>query len=292
MNQIHINIWFAINAIKKNFVLFVSIQIAVVVGTVIYSLFLKDEYEARTTFYPYSAEASDPRIMLYQEATFSIFGYSDQVERFMTYAKSRDILFYLTEKYDLINRWEIDTTKKKWKQKLLLKYANKVQFGKGPHGSIEMAVFDTDPDTAAIIANDIVTKIDEKARTLIKQRNKGVLEMYKNSHDEMLAFVNSIKDSIILYKNDKEKAKLFDYQLEQSYEGYVKMKLLYEQAKSLAERNLVTLQVAEIAEVPYKKAKPARTIMVISAFLISIFASAILFSIVAIIQNNKTIKEI
>jgi hypothetical protein len=291
MNQIQLNVWFIINAVKKRFKLFLVIQAVIVISGAVYLFSLKNEYKAFATFFPLSAESSDPRVILYSEKDFSIFGYSDQVERFISYGKDRDILFYLNRKYNLAARWGIDTTQKKWQRTLIKIYNKKVDFEKGPHGSVDLTVYDTDPDTAVLIINDIIAQIENTVVNHTKRRNQFILDMYAASYQELGKYVQSLEDSLNKYAKNEAKYKYYERQLNHAYDVYMKSKLMYEQAKPLAENNLQVLQVSRKPEYPYQKARPKRAILLFSILVLGILVTSSVFAIIDWSRDNLSLKQ-
>ncbi len=294
MQQVEFNVFYLIRSVKKHLLIFIGINIAVLILSIVYSLLAPVKYEAKAIFYPFSPESSDPRIMMYEEAHFSVFGYSDQVERYTKIGKSNGVKYTLAAKYDLFNRYKIDTDSIKLaKSKLLEMMTSEVlKFEKGENGGVLLSVFDANPDTAAMMCNDVISLIDSINTSLLVEKNIKVFNLYKLQLTELDNGIREIKDSIniVLRSDDKYKdntIKMLHAQLGFSAEEYAKVKTKYELSKTLTSKQLNSLYQVEPAQAPYKKAKPNRKAIIAGALIISLILSTIAFTILEFVKDNK-----
>lgn len=292
MQQIEFNIFFIYKSVAKNIKAMAFILALVAIASTVVSFILKTKYESKVVFYPYSAESSDPRLMMYDEAQFGVFGYSDQVERYMNLGKSRSIKLDLAKKYNLYKRYGIndDTSNKFADFEIEEKLYSAIKFKKGEHASIILTVWDFDRDTAALMANDIVFKIDSLSRQQIIQRNIHLYKVYEAQFNEFAKYVTQLKDSLQYYSGKKKsEAKILALkaQLEPALDEYSKLKTKYELSKSLKENGLNTIYVVERGQAPYRKVFPNRKLIIGGSVVVSFVLLVIGFSTAEYVRANK-----
>ncbi|MFN0047795.1 MAG: hypothetical protein ACKVOU_01585 [Cytophagales bacterium] len=293
MQQIEFNVFFFIQSVKKHLKTFLVINAIVAISALIYTLVTPVLYESKAVFYPYSPESNDPRIMLYDEAHFSVFGYSDQVERYINIGKSNGIKYFIANKYNLAKRYQLDTLgNKPIKYKILEKIHGNLKFAKGEQGAITVSYTFFDRDTAALICNDIVNQIDSVNASLFIQKNIEVFNLYKMQLAQLEASISTMKDSVNNLANSKQQgdsklSSIVQSQLDFSLAEYAKAKVKYELTKSFTTRQLRTLYLIEPAQATYKKAFPDRKLIIGGAVIVCLLLTTVTFSIVEFVKNNK-----
>lgn len=110
------------------------------------------------------------------------FGDDAHIEQMIQILNSREIKEHIIEKFNLIEHYQIDTTKKYWKTKLYKYVKSNVQFSRTDNLAIEITVEDTDPILAANIANEISDYYDILKRQIVQQRS---IEAFNILQEEM-----------------------------------------------------------------------------------------------------------
>lgn len=294
MQQLEFNVSFILRSIKKYSKTFIAINFFVVTSAIIYTFLTPVQYESKAIFYPYSPESSDPRIMLYDEASFSVFGYSDQVERYSKIGKSNRIKFYLANKYNLYQRYKIKTDSMKLAKFEILEElgSNVLKFGKGENGAVIVTVQYFDRDTAAMMCNDVVEQIDSTVSAFLIEKNTKVFNLYAKQFSQLAQGIDDLKDSIGVVMKSKspdklEIVKMLQSQINFSLEEYTKAKTKYELSKTLTSRQLKMLLLVESAEPSFKKSIPNKKLIIGSAFTISLLFSTFVCVVFAYVKENR-----
>ena len=139
---------------------------------------------------------STGKALLNENNDFLEIGEEDELEHMMQILQSNDIKQRVVTKFDLINHYDIDTSKEKYYADLMKKYDEHVEFGITKYSSIRIAVLDKDPQMAADIANEIASLID----TVMNNLQKGMAEQGYQSlikeRDFIVGKIKIMEDSI------------------------------------------------------------------------------------------------
>lgn len=171
--------------------------VAGLVLSVIVSLMLSPEYESYTILFP-SATTSAEKILEEQQ-----FGFDIHAERLIQILDSDVIRDSITQKFNLVDHYEVDTTELAWKDQLSVIYHEKIQFQKTIYTSIVIRVRDENPQLAADIANEIARLVDIVRWDIFKANTKTALEVLENDYQNKQELVNSLRDSIFAYQSTR-----------------------------------------------------------------------------------------
>jgi uncharacterized protein involved in exopolysaccharide biosynthesis len=117
------------------------------------------------------------------------FGDDEHIEQMIQILNSREIKDHMIAKFNLIDHYDIDTTKKYWKTKLYKFVKNNIQFSRTDNLAVEITVEDTDPVLAANMANEIADYYDILKREIVQQRSKeafAILEEEMKLTDQLI----------------------------------------------------------------------------------------------------------
>jgi len=294
MQQIEFNVFYLLRSVKKHLKLFLAINVVIALLSLVYALTAPVKYQSKVVFYPFSPESSDPRLMLYEESRFSVFGYSDQVERFTRIGKSNSVKYALASKYNLYKRYNITTDSIPAAKNQLLEYmtGGVLKFEKGENGGIMLSVVDADRDTAALMCNSVVALIDSINASLLVEKNIKVFNLYKSQANELEKGLQHLKDSINVVVRSKDRFKEYTIkalqsQLNYSAEEFAKVKTKFELSKTLTSRQLNSLYLVEPAQPSFKKAQPNRKLIIAGSIVIGLLLSTVGFTIVEFLKDNK-----
>ena len=169
------------------------------------SLMLDNKYKGLVVLYP-SATNSISKALLSDtyggKADILEFGEEEQAEQLLQILNSAAIRDEIIKKYDLMSHYEIDSTDEFKRTKLFKEYEENINFRRNEYMAVEIEVFDTDPQIAAKIANNISLLLDSVKTVIHKSRAlKGfqiVEKQYKKLKTEILAMEDSL--SVIMGK--------------------------------------------------------------------------------------------
>ena len=301
---------------KRKILIIVSITAFVL--SIIGSLLMPNYYMARAVVFPTQSNSVD--FNTNSRTSVVEFGDESDAERLLQVLISPEIRDSLTSKYDLYKHYDIDTAESHSKFEFQKTYEENVVFSRTRYNSINIDVFDKDPETATDMANDIVRLVDTVFNRMIRQRAIGPMWAVQHEvaliKEEMSDYSDKLRllnDSGVVSKDErgdlyanyltalksgnKELANEIKTKIDYSqkygsdYDLYENLTIYFgerysnildanDQAKQYAHTNIQQTIRHSMAEVPDKKAKPKRSIIVIAATIASfIFAVFILLAL-------------
>jgi|GEM_PF-1378147 len=270
-----------IRLVSKNTRLYLLTGGAALVISVIISLMLPVYYKSTCILYPFNPEAYDPRNV---DKAATPYGTTFDGDRIMALAESRDVQNAIVKKYNLLNRYKIDKSDPIADVKVRETLNSNLKISENEFSAIEISFFDVDPDTAAMIVNDIVAKVDELNKKPLLDLNRKIFESYEQAVAEKYEKIDSLQKTFVFDYTDpkytRNRSDIFSIELVST------MSHLNSARKSLEliRSDFSTLNIIQPAEPIAKKAKPQRTLIV----LISVFATlAITFLVLLIMEFFK-----
>lgn len=258
---------------KKN--LFILVGSSVFIISIIISLLLPVYYKSTAILYPFNPQAYDPRNV---NNAANPYGSPFDGDRIMALAESREVQRYIIEKYNLSDRYKIKKTDELADYKVREQFMANLYIAENEYSAIEISFFDQNPDTAAIIVNDIVAKIDELNKKPLTEISQMIFESYK----KIVTAKYKGLDSIVTNTNSKNTAQSDIMSLELLRANTD----LNTARKSLELINgdFTTLNVIQHAEPIAKKAYPKRLNIVLVSVIISLI---ITFLVLVMIELYK-----
>jgi uncharacterized protein involved in exopolysaccharide biosynthesis len=281
-----------LNKWKKHIAVFVTVA---TVATAAFSWFFLDDYFlSYARFYPVNLAYTD-RSYMFSETGVNItfYGDKDDVNRTLTIANSSELAQYVIQKYDLATHYKIDTTKKYWRTKVKKEFESNYKAIKTEQGAVEISILDTDPELAKNIMEDYLTKIDEVNRYRNNEAKKTQLELFEKQIQKLQERANVYADTLgqlggkykitvqavagnqVVQGNDYAAVQVFKVILEKqksTLELMNNMTEIQEQIRSSIEANTMSLSILEKPFVADRKEKPKRSIIVLTALFLSLFA--------------------
>jgi len=284
-----------LNKWKKNIAIF---TVLATIATAIFSWFFMDDYYlSYARYYPINLAYTDRAYMFSETgADIPFYGDKDDANRVLEIAKSAELAQYIINKYDLATHYEVDTTKKFWRTKVIKKYDSRYKAMKTEQGAIEISILDTDPKLAKDIMDDYLVKIDEINRGGNNYAKQIQLDLFEKQVNELEKRADVYADTLgVLGAKYKVQVKaVAGHQVVegQDYVGTQLFKIILEKQKSTLEllnnmseikeqlkaslaANTMSLSITDRPFIADRKEKPVRSIIVISAFLLSLFAGAV-----------------
>lgn len=296
---------------KRKTIIIVTI-VAFMIGIGV-SLLMPNYYMARAIVFPTKSNS----VEFNSNSRNSVVEFGDEAdaERLLQVLISPEIRDSLTKAYNLYAHYEIEPDQTNPKFEFQKVYENNIVFSRTRYNSINIDVFDKDPQLATDMANDIVRLVDTVMNRMIRQRATG--PMYAVAHEvslireEMGDYSDRLKalsDSGVVSKDERgdlyanfftakksgdlktaaeikqkiDASQQFgaDYDIYSNLSEFFSLRYsnildVNDQARQYAATNIQQTIRHSSAELPDKKAKPKRSIIVIlitiSAFVLTVF---------------------
>jgi uncharacterized protein involved in exopolysaccharide biosynthesis len=124
------------------------------------------------------------------------FGEEEHAEQLLQILNSSKIRDRIIQKYDLMKHYDIDKDSK-YKRTLLNKeYKSNIKYRRTENMAVEITVLDADPDTAALIANDIAALLDSLKINMQKERAYRGYEIVKQEYENLKNDIQMKEDSL------------------------------------------------------------------------------------------------
>lgn len=294
------------------------------ISSIVVSLMLPNYYKATAIVFPTRSNSVDFQGTARNSVVE--FGDEADAERLLQVLISPEIRDSLTLKYKLYDHYDIDSTESQAKAKFQKAYEGNIKFNRTRYNSITIDVYDKEPEVAANMANDIVRLVDTVMNRMIRERSmapmwavqsevelirtemgdysdklktlsdSGVVNQETRSrlYSDYLAALKAGKmDLAIEIKNKIDASQKYgsDYDIYSNLSEFFSLRYsnildVNDQAHQYAHTNIQQTIRHSMAEVPDKKAKPKRAIIV----LVSTF-STLLLAVFLILAFEK-IKDI
>ncbi len=314
---------------KKRKILIIVTAIAFVASIGV-SLLLPNYYMARSIVFP--TRSNSVEFNANSRNSVVEFGDEADAERLLQILISPEIRDSLTKKYDLYAHYDIDSSQSNPKFEFQKIYENNVIFSRTRYNSINIDVYDKEPIVAMDMANDIVRLVDTVMNRMIKQRAISPMHavahevaLIKQEMSDYSDRLKALSDSGVvnklergdLYANyltakkskDQSTAEEIKQKIDASqkygadYDVYSNLSEFFslrysnildvnDQAIQYANTNIQQTIRHSSAELPDKKAKPKRSIIVLmitfSTFVLTIFILLIRERIRELRQQENT----
>lgn len=124
------------------------------------------------------------------------FGHEDQAEQMVQILQSASLRDNIVKEFDLFKHYEISEKDAHKRYKLVKKFDKNFKFARTRFGSIQIDVFDKDPQKAADMANRVVDLIDTLKNELIHQRTLEAFKISQRKRAMLLVEIDSISKRI------------------------------------------------------------------------------------------------
>jgi len=176
--------------------LIIGICALAAVGSIISALTIREKYRSEAYVFPAKSngvtlfENNNPKDNVYN------FGEEEESEQVVQILQSTEIRDILVERYDLFKHYDVDTSSAEKMYLLQGEYEENINIRRTRHGSIEISVMDWSPDTAALIANDLVQLIDSAKSRMIKERTYAIYVEIEKEYLSTEAKLETLVDSL------------------------------------------------------------------------------------------------
>lgn len=263
---------------------------------------IKPKFKSTSVFFAASPNMTSSQT-LFVDNNAEYFGSSDDIDRLLSIANSAPLKSYIVQKYKLFDVYKIDSANTEYPNyKVMKELEENYTAFRNDKGALEITVFDTDKERAAIMCNEIVAKVDEMNNNIILENKRRILAIYNTKINEKQEQIKVLNDSIVSVKmmlqgapsgpaslrnsgseNTSRTPELLDQQLklleDQKKAGLKELNNtigLAEQYRSTINTNIPTVFILEKAYAAEKKSKPIRWIIVLGSLLAALSGSIIM----------------
>lgn len=173
-----------------------------ILAAVIFSspFFIKPKFKSSVIMFPVATN-SISKVLISQNTGIKEdilgIGEEEQAEQMLQMLNSNLIRDRVIEKYNLFEHYRISKDSKHKYTRLHREYENNVKFRRTEYMAVKITVFDTDPQVAADMANDIAALLD--STRIIMQKDRAVKafqivnEEYVSLEQEIASIVGSLR---------------------------------------------------------------------------------------------------
>jgi capsular polysaccharide biosynthesis protein len=168
--------------------------------------FIKPKYKSFAIVYPSN---------LIQYSTES------KSEQMMQLFESADIRNSVIRKFNLADHYKINTARPAGFSELIAEYESNVSVTRTDYESILIKVMDTDPKLACDMVKEIMNALNQKARSLQRDKSKEILKMQQHQLADRKKELDSVN---LILQNLRINYHLLDYQtqVKEFTKGYIK----------------------------------------------------------------------
>jgi capsular polysaccharide biosynthesis protein len=296
------------------------ITISAAVVSYLITFALKPEYKSKAVFYPGTVNSISYALFynLKERAQDALaYGDEENVEQYMQLAKSSQLREKISADFNLMEHYGIDANDPKRYAKLNKKFDKYVSVNRTPFNSVEVIVFDTDPELSARIANAVMYNTDSLKKLSQRIVAQQAYNIVKQEYENKVAIIDSLSQmtrtlgSEGVYNveeqsrglaeligkgtnnsfTDKERKNLgqhvgdfvsLDEQIRFEAEQLTDLRKKYNQCKLDLDSKLSNIFVVDIAQPNYDKTYPMRLIIAILTAV-----AAFIFSIIGIVVMER-----
>ncbi|GAB4251228.1 MAG: hypothetical protein Kow0079_05040 [Vicingaceae bacterium] len=175
------------------------ITVAAAVISAVVSLLIENKYKSTVVMFPTQHNSISKALIAENfggKDDVLAFGEEEQAEQLLQILNSDEIRNRIIEKYDLMHHYEIEDDDKYKYTTLQKMYESNVKFDRTEFMSVEIEVLDKNPDTAAMIANDIAALVDSVQNRMRKEIAVQAFKIVEEEYNNNKAYVKSLEDSL------------------------------------------------------------------------------------------------
>ena len=175
--------------LKYKRVLIYSVVLAIIAAVVV-TMLMKPLYESQGIIFPTPTNSPDKILDEPQ------FGYEVDADWLMQVLKSDIVRDSLNNTFNLVEYFEIDTSKRKWLDEFKKKYDKTISFERTKYMSIRVIVQTRDPKLSANIVNFVIDNIDAIREKIFKANTYKTLIHFEDSFFKKNIYIGELVDSI------------------------------------------------------------------------------------------------
>lgn len=169
---------------------------ATVVVSSVVALMIREKYKSTAVIFPAKSNSVVTGKMLNPSQGVLQFGEEEEAEQMLQILNSAEIRNRIITKYDLMKHYDIDTSSRYKYTTLIKEYEENVKCSRTRYGSVTIDVLDYDPDTAALIANDIASLLDSAKNKMLHERGGEAFRIIEKEYLALKADVDQLNDTL------------------------------------------------------------------------------------------------
>jgi Chain length determinant protein len=247
-------------------------------------LFIKKPYYRSSAIFTAANPNIGDRSNIYRTEfweQYFYFGGEFDNDRLMAISKAEEMNRFMVDTFQLIKHYKINPNSERAQYFADYEYKENVKIQKNEYGHVKVNVWDTDKKLAAVMANTIVKKVNEKSVASLNNMKNEILQKLKNDFNSQKDTLQQIEKSLLTNTNSfltARKSEIINDLNE-------KEKLIQQFNTSI--NNVSALFVIENALPALKKDKPQILSGIILAAILSFIFSVLLLLIIEWKRNVK-----
>ncbi len=238
-------------------------------------LFIKPLYKSTVILYPTTTYSVSKAIMNTNNLIYVDpleIGEEAQTEQMMQILNSGIIRDAIIKEFDLLNHYGIKENCEHRQYKLYKTYDNNIKIRRTEYNSVKIVVFDTNPEYAANIANEIAVLFDKTMSDIQQEIASKALEIIEKEYNNTKDRIMNLEDSLRKHPN----ISIYNYELDMEKANLNLLKMKYDDARINATETIPHKFVVTKAYVADKHVYPVRWLIVIVTF----FATLVVITMV------------
>lgn len=167
--------------------------------------FIEPKYKSTATVFPSTTNSLSKALLPQPFATanqdFLEFGEEEQAEQLLQMLNSDVIRRRIIDKYNLFEHYDINTSKQYAQTRLYETFDENITYERTEFMSVKVSVLDASPDTAAMMANDIIHLLDSVKNGIKRERALKGLSIIRGSYKELRREIKQLNDSLTFLRS-------------------------------------------------------------------------------------------
>lgn len=172
------------------------------------SIFIKPKFKSTARIYPSN--------------NIYVFSEESQSEQLLEIISALDLKLRVIDAFNLSDIYKISKKDPLYLTYMLAEYNDNVKFKKTEFETIEIQVFDTDPQRASNMCDSIITFLDEKVRTMHRIKYTEVVEIAKKDYASLSQQIDSVEEKLNFIRKEYQIVE-YESQAEEITKGMVKV---------------------------------------------------------------------
>lgn len=164
--------------IHLGIVLLVAVVLAVIFSS---PLFITPKFKSHAVVYP---------------ANIHPYSEESESEQMLQFFQSKEIRDKIIRKYDLPQRYKIDSSYRYFQSAIEYEYSQNVSITKTPFESVKIEVYDADPVVASNMVKDIIKFYNEKVRETHQEKYSEVVNFFEDRLERKQQEIDSVESKL------------------------------------------------------------------------------------------------
>lgn len=177
----------------------IVVSLAAAIVSSVISLLIEEKYKSTVVMFPTTTNSISKALIADNfggKDDVMELGEEEQAEQLLQILNSDEIRNRIIGKYDLMKHYEIDADDPFRMTKLTRKFNSNISFEQTEFMSVRVEVLDRNPDTAALIANDIASLLDTVKNRMRKKIALEALQIVEEEYYGMMNYMTQMEDSL------------------------------------------------------------------------------------------------